>query len=140
MCPYCAAPVGRERIPLADHDEIGRKVLGQPWAIQSAIVTIAAHCTILTDKHPTGDVADLAGCISEACLELANALAAQPASPLWGITDEMIKAGTEAMIASDTPDGPAYTTLARACLSAALGVDGYVAPKSATTPTKDPKE
>lgn len=65
-----------DAIPLADHDEIGRKVLGQPWAIQSAIVTIAAHCTVLTDKHPTGDVADLAGCISQTCLELANALAA----------------------------------------------------------------
>lgn len=71
------------RIPLSDHDEIGRKIIGQPWAIQSAIVTIAAHCTMLVDGHPTGDVADLAGCISECCAELATALAApQPAAPL----------------------------------------------------------
>jgi hypothetical protein len=45
------------------------------------------------------------------------------------LTDQMVKVGAEAMIASDTPDGPAYTTLARACLSAALGVNGYVAPE-----------
>src|SRR6266436_4429278 len=52
-----------------------------------------------------------------------------PQSVAAQLTDEMIKAGVEAIIASDTPDGPAYTTLARACLSAALGVDGYVAPE-----------
>jgi len=66
--------------------------------------------------------------------------AVQSAFPLWGITEKMVKAGAEAMIASDTPDGPAYTTLAKACLSAALGVDGYIAPEQAATPNKDPNE
>jgi hypothetical protein len=69
-----AATPSEPPIPLADHDDIGRKVVGQPWAIQAAIVTICAHCTVLVDNHPTGMVADLAGCISEQCLELANAL------------------------------------------------------------------
>jgi hypothetical protein len=67
-----------EPVALADHDEIGQKVLNQPWEIQRAIVTIAAHCTVLTDQHPTGPVADLAGCISQCSLELANALATPP--------------------------------------------------------------
>jgi hypothetical protein len=67
-----------EPVALADHSEIGRKVSNQPWDIQSAIMTIAAHCTALTDEHPIGIVADLAGCISQNCLELANALAAAP--------------------------------------------------------------
>lgn len=71
-----AAEQRAELIPLADHDDIGRKVLNQPWAIQSAIVTIAAHCRVLLDKYPTGDAADLAGCISQDCLELTNALPA----------------------------------------------------------------
>ena len=81
-----------ESIPLADHDDIGRKVVGQPWAIQAAIVTICAHCTVLTDKHPTGDVADLAGCISQCCLELANALNGGVAqTPESKMTDDQIK-------------------------------------------------
>lgn len=67
-----------EPVPLANHDEIGRKVIGQPWAIQSAIVTIAAHCTVIKDKSPAGDVSDLAGCISQDLLELANALSHGP--------------------------------------------------------------
>jgi hypothetical protein len=71
----------REAIPLADHDKIGKLVLSQSWEVQSAIVTIAAHCTALTDEHPTGQVADLAGCISLCCLELAHALATPPAQP-----------------------------------------------------------
>jgi hypothetical protein len=66
--------VAREVIPLADHDEIGRKVSDQPWEIQEAIVTITAHCTALTDEFRYGKVADLAGCISQCCLELAAAL------------------------------------------------------------------
>lgn len=74
------------RVPLADHDEISRKVLAQPWAIQSAIVTIAAHCTVIKDKCEDGDlpaILDLAGCISQDLLELANFYAAQPpASPI----------------------------------------------------------
>jgi len=70
-----------------------------------------------------------------------NALSASPPKqPAAQLTDEMIKVGTAAMIASDTPDGPAYVALARACLSAALGVDGYVAHEAATTPNKDPSE
>lgn len=63
-----------EPVPLADHNEIGRKVLGLPWAIQSAVVTIAAHCTVIKDKCPPSDVSDLVGCISQDLLELANAL------------------------------------------------------------------
>src|SRR5882724_833204 len=72
--------------------------------------------------------------------KLGDLSASPPEQPAAQLTDEMIKAGAEAMIASDTQDGPAYTTLARACLSAALGVDGYVAPETATTPTEDPSE
>jgi hypothetical protein len=49
--------------------------LTQPWEVQQAVVTIAAHCTALKDECPTGQVADLAGCISLCCLELAHALA-----------------------------------------------------------------
>ena len=64
-----------EPVPLADHDEIGRKVVGLPWAIQSTVVTIASHCTAIKDKSPPGDVADLAGCISQDLLELVNMLA-----------------------------------------------------------------
>lgn len=63
-----------ETIPLADHDEIGRKVLDQPWDIQKAIVTITAHCTAIRDEQPTGRVADLAACISICCDELATTL------------------------------------------------------------------
>jgi hypothetical protein len=76
-----ANPV-REPVPLADHDEIGRKIFNQPWEIQKAICTIAAHCTVLTDdlKVSLGSamIADLAGCISQCCLDLANALASPP--------------------------------------------------------------
>jgi len=72
----------REPVPLADHDEIGRKIFNQPWEIQKAIFTIAAHCTVLTDdlKVSLGSamIADLAGCISQCCLDLANALASPP--------------------------------------------------------------
>ena len=70
-----------------------------------------------------------------------NALSASPPEqPAAQLTDEMINAGTAAMIASDTPDGPSYVALARACLSAALGVDVYVAHEAAATPTEDLKE
>jgi len=80
-----AADTVREPVPLADHDEIGRLVSNQPLAIQNAIVTITAHCTVLTDdlKSSLGSamIADLAGCISQCCLDLANALAAPPSVP-----------------------------------------------------------
>ena len=84
-----SSPDSEAPVPLADHDEIGRKVLRQPWSVQSAIVTIAAHCRVLVDKHPTGDVADLAGCISQDLMELADALSApaqaapEPAAWQW---------------------------------------------------------
>jgi|SRR5882724_9233501 len=86
----------------------------------------------------------MVGVIRRMALQKADAIlalsASPPEQPAAQLTDEMIKAGAKAMIASDTPDGPAYTTLARACLSAALGVDGYVAPEAAATPNKDPSE
>lgn len=78
----CSAESCDERVPLADHADIGRKVLNQPWAVQSAIVTIAAHCTVIKDKCEDGnlaDASDLAGCISQDLLELANFLSRAPA-------------------------------------------------------------
>lgn len=92
--------LGDGPIPLADHDEIGRKVFSLPWEIQAAIVTITAHCTALTDECPTGTVADLAGCISQNCLELANALAlpkageAIPKSALIATPEDIASAKT----------------------------------------------
>jgi hypothetical protein len=78
--PGEAKPSG-EVLPLADHDQIGRNVLGLPWAIQSAVVTIAAHCTVIRDKQPTGDVADLAACISMDLLDLSVAVRALAVVP-----------------------------------------------------------
>jgi hypothetical protein len=74
--------VDAEMLPMADHDEIGRRVLNQPWDVQKAIVTIAAHCTVIRDEQPTGKVADLASCISHCCAELADALSAPRVEPV----------------------------------------------------------
>lgn len=63
-------------VPLADHDEISRLVLSQPWEIQKQVVTIAAHCLALVDGESAVD--DLAGCISQCCLDLAKALSTAP--------------------------------------------------------------
>lgn len=63
-----------QTLPLADHDQIGRNVQGLQWEIQSAVVTIASHCTVIRDKHPTGEIADLAACISQDLMELSVAL------------------------------------------------------------------
>jgi hypothetical protein len=79
--PARKMPEAEEPLPMADHDEIGRKVLQEPWEIQKAVVTIAAHCTAIRDEQPTGKVADLAACISTCCLELANALYETSARP-----------------------------------------------------------
>jgi hypothetical protein len=62
------------RIPLADHDAISRAVSSQPWDVQKAIVTIFSHCTAIMDQNPSDEVADLVGCISHCCAELAEAL------------------------------------------------------------------
>lgn len=81
------SPNVHPRIELADHDEISRMVADQPQAIKAAIITICAHCTVLTDdlKCSLGSamIADLAGAISQNCLALAEALhvVAQSASP-----------------------------------------------------------
>lgn len=98
------------RMPLADHDEITRKVANQPQVIQNAIITIAAHCTVLTDdlKASLGSamIADLAGCISQNCLALANALAAPDGSvaqspnrdKIYGILYEQLDLSVEVII------------------------------------------
>lgn len=80
-------PSGEPVVPLANHDEIGRKVINLPWNIQKAVVTIAAHCKALTDEYPAGAAADLAGCISQNCNELADALAATPQQEMQQVID-----------------------------------------------------
>lgn len=85
--PLVRKPLGRETVPLADHDEIGRKVINQPWEIQKAIVTIAAHCLVLKDNDRQNNVSDLAGCISQCCLDLANALSPVPGNEERAVND-----------------------------------------------------
>lgn len=69
-------------IPLSDHGEIGRMVLCQPWEIQKQIVTIAAHCAVLADPGEHDSIADLAGCISQCCFDLAKALSDPTPAPV----------------------------------------------------------
>lgn len=69
-----ARTVQQAKVPLADHDKIGRKILSLPWQIQIAIVTITSHCTALVDGQPPSEVEALAGCISQECDALTDAI------------------------------------------------------------------
>lgn len=68
-------------IPLVDSNELSRKIASQPWPIIKAIQTIQAHCVCIADEGPTEKVRDLAACISINCMEIADALADQQATP-----------------------------------------------------------
>lgn len=94
-------------VPPADHDEISRMVLDQPWEIQKAIVTITAHCTAIRDQE-TGTVADLAACISQCCLDLAKALpdpAAFEAAPWPNGSNETVPKALRFLAEHERPIG-----------------------------------
>lgn len=63
-------------IPLADSGEVSRAAASLPWLVLCAIQTIQAHCVCIVDEKPDEKVCDLAGCISQNILEVAEILAA----------------------------------------------------------------
>jgi len=83
------------------------------WAVNVLLEKIA-------EKFERWDTFDLFRSEAAATVRGFKHSLAVPAQRPSPITDEMVAAGASAMISADTPDGPAYTTLARACLVAAL--------------------
>lgn len=61
---------------------------------------------------------------------LREAAACLRSTSLLEPTEEMVMAGANAMVAADTPDGPSYETLARACLAQALSLNRKTFPES----------